>query len=230
MSKNHYIYKITNLINNKIYIGRRSTSKDIEKDYYMGSGIYLKSAQKKHGIKNFKKDILEIHNDFDTLKEREIFWIKELSCTNQLIGYNLSIKSIGAGVGEDNSFYGKKHTQDTKDKISKINTGRKHSKELVNRLRELRKRENLSQETLDRKSESVTGNKNPFFGKNHSEESKEKIRKKKIGKKLSNESIDNMRLTLLNKPKFNCKFCNRVIGGGLGNLNKHELACKIKEE
>lgn len=50
------IYKITNLINNKIYIGAHQTD-DIN-DSYMGSGAYLHKAYKKYGIKHFKKEIL----------------------------------------------------------------------------------------------------------------------------------------------------------------------------
>jgi uncharacterized cupin superfamily protein len=58
------VYKITNQINNKIYIGIHETY-DLE-DNYMGSGKYLKMSQNKYGLNNFKKEIISI---FDNKKE-----------------------------------------------------------------------------------------------------------------------------------------------------------------
>ena len=53
----HYIYKITNLVNNKTYIGQHKYNKT-PYDSYMSSGKILIKAQNKYGIENFKKDIL----------------------------------------------------------------------------------------------------------------------------------------------------------------------------
>ena len=71
------IYKITNLINGKYYIGRHATSK-ID-DNYMGSGVAIKNAIAKHGIENFKKEILaETHS-------REELWQLEKEIVNDVI-------------------------------------------------------------------------------------------------------------------------------------------------
>lgn len=56
----HYIYKTTNLITKKYYIGKHS-SQNIENDHYLGSGSLLKRAIKKYGKHNFKKQILYVY-------------------------------------------------------------------------------------------------------------------------------------------------------------------------
>lgn len=65
----HFIYKITNTINGKYYMGRHSTT-NINDDY-MGSGIGIKNAILKYGIENFKKEIIAEVNTSDELWELE---------------------------------------------------------------------------------------------------------------------------------------------------------------
>jgi dissimilatory sulfite reductase (desulfoviridin) alpha/beta subunit len=63
------IYKITNIINGKIYIGKHQT-KDLN-DNYMGSGKHLRHSIAKYGIENFTKEIIDSANSLDELNEKE---------------------------------------------------------------------------------------------------------------------------------------------------------------
>lgn len=67
--KYRYLYKITNLVNNKIYVGIHST--DNLDDGYMGSGKALHFAKIKHGIENFKKEIISFHDTVESLNKAE---------------------------------------------------------------------------------------------------------------------------------------------------------------
>lgn len=63
------IYKITNLINEKYYIGRHAT-KNLN-DGYLGSGKGIKNAITKYGKENFKKEILVFANSAEELWKLE---------------------------------------------------------------------------------------------------------------------------------------------------------------
>ena len=86
------IYKITNTINGKIYIGKQSN----RNKKYMGSGKWIKRAIKKYGKRYFIKEIIESCNSNEDLNSREKYWIKELNSTNSKIGYNISKGGKGA--------------------------------------------------------------------------------------------------------------------------------------
>ena len=83
------IYKITNLVNNKIYVGKDTTS---DKNYF-GSGILIKRAIQSYGLENFVKEIIDETNDYNELSIKEIYWISFYNSTNRNIGYSGSIRN-----------------------------------------------------------------------------------------------------------------------------------------
>jgi len=163
------IYKTTNLINNKIYIGKRIFNKDkFFRNKYYGSGKLLKEAINKYGLDSFNREVLEEVDNY-LLEEREIYWIKFYNSNNLEIGYNLTIGG--------NSKYGRK-----------VGSMSDHTKKKIS----------------ESVSKYLKENGHPFQNKNHSDESKEKIRNKLIGRKLPEEHVkkvaDSHRGMKYNKP------------------------------
>ena len=54
----YYVYQITNLRNDKIYVGKHKSIKHPSENGYYGSGKQITAAIKKYGIENFKKEVL----------------------------------------------------------------------------------------------------------------------------------------------------------------------------
>lgn len=110
----YYIYKITNLLNSKIYIGYHF-SIDIEKDKYMGSGKLIQKAIKKYGKHNFKREILHsVETLVEALEiERNLV---NLDFVQNEMTYNCV---IGGRVG--NRFYYNEGSVHNKGKVSMFN-------------------------------------------------------------------------------------------------------------
>jgi predicted nucleic acid-binding Zn ribbon protein len=89
------VYKITNILNNKIYIGVHRT-RDLD-DNYMGSGELIRKAIKKYGVKNFQKEYIQI---FDN--EKEMFDLEKTLVNEEFVkssnSYNMSLGGFG-GIG-----------------------------------------------------------------------------------------------------------------------------------
>jgi hypothetical protein len=87
--KYHFIYKTTNILSGKYYIGMHSTD-DLD-DGYLGSGTRLRYSINKHGKENFIREILEFCKTREELKNREgeivnLNEIAKIDCINLKVG------------------------------------------------------------------------------------------------------------------------------------------------
>lgn len=163
------VYKITNLVNNKIYVGVHKTS-NLEDDY-IGSGKLIKLAIEKYGIENFKKEYISI---FDNAED--MFKMESLIVNEEFVkGYdNYNLKQGGFG-GFD--YINSTLTLEQRKEFSKKG-GEAYSEKLKT---EEEFREKVSKQRSDTakrlhsegKINSFTGKE--FLGKTHTEETKRKI-------------------------------------------------------
>lgn len=216
------IYKITNTVNGKSYIGQ--TIYDAEKarisKHLSGSGSQLvKQAIEKYGKDAFTYDILHDGIIPEFLDALEIEAIAEFN-TIAPHGYNLTYGGEGCSPskqtrkkmskakreqkGENNPFYGKTHSEETRRVISEKNKGRerseehrqKHAKALRGRKFTKEHRLNISKSLKGRKrsekdcrkiSESKRGKNHPFFGEILSKEHRRNVSEARLG--MSQEAL-----------------------------------------
>ena len=126
----YLIYKTTNVINGKYYVGAHKTSNI--KDGYKGSGTILKQAFKEHGRKNFICEILE-----ECVSEEHMYKRESALVTKELVEdrntYNIATGGRG-GPGTPKSEEHKQKLRDNHRHLSNPGAGRKPAmdpKELV---------------------------------------------------------------------------------------------------
>ena len=125
-SNRGYIYLIVNKLNGKTYVGqKRLYTKEWNNDNYFGSGKHLKCAQKKYGIENFEKFLIQYCKSIDELNQQEAFWIEHYRklgkaeyniCNGGTFGY---IHKKGDGPNK-----GKHHSEETKMKMRLAHIGK----------------------------------------------------------------------------------------------------------
>ena len=132
------IYKITNLINNKIYIGKTINTLNHRWWQHLNhaknkKNSYLYKSMNKYGYTNFKIEEIEKCNSEKELNKRERYWIKFYNSINKNLGYNSTFGGDGGDTGGKNR--GKKWSEGTRKKISETLKKRYANKEIINPMR-----------------------------------------------------------------------------------------------
>lgn len=238
-----FIYKITNLINGKIYVGSHITNNI--NDGYLGSGVVLYKAIQKYGKENFKLEILEFYlgDNKKDLFELELKWIENLRSIEKEIGYNLTKNCGGGYISEE--VYNKMKIDFKGRKI--WCEGLTLSKEHKNKIGVKTKGENNGMFGVKGVNHPCYGKPGTNLGKNFTQEHKNKISESQSGekgywfninskdhpmwgKKHSEESIRKNRESNLNKPEIECNYCGfKSISKG-AMIQWHFDNCKHKNK
>lgn len=176
-----YIYIVTCNVNGKVYVGQ--TTQGFDKRYY-GKGItatnnpHLKNAINKYGVHNFTVDKqFDVATNQQELNELEKWYIYLFNATDSNYGYNILSGGGNRPIPNEvrikmrDSHIGKKLTAAQRQKIS----------------------------------QSHKADKNGFYGKKHSKESKEKMSRAKLGKtKARSESLMKPVICITTGERFVC--------------------------
>lgn len=169
------IYKTTNKINGKIYIGKHQT-KDLN-DAYLGSGKILTSAVEKYGMENFDKELLFVFDNESDMNAKEAELVTE-DFVKEGTNYNLCPGGKG-GFGYINKTPGIRNGFEHRPEINKELNSR-----AIKRIKELHEtnpewKANLSKSVQNGLIKYYETNPGTFTNKTHTEETKKKMRKPK---------------------------------------------------
>lgn len=145
----YYLYKTTNNVNGKVYIGKRATNGNPFTERYKGSGVALNHAMKKYGEVNFTKEVLCLCPSDKYASLIESRYVTE-AFVKETDNYNLIVGGTG-GPGKRN--------KEVREKIKKAKQGFiPHQKTHEARIKKL-KGSTLSDEHKQKISRTLKGRK-----------------------------------------------------------------------
>ena len=176
----YLIYKVTNNINGKIYIGSHKT-KNVN-DGYMGSGKYLTRAYIKHGIENFTKEILFVYDNAKEMYAKEAELVNDQFLLREDV-YNLKVGGFG-GFDYINS-----------NKLNLVNQIK--ATLAAQKANKGRPGKPMSEEHKRRLAEINKNKPGTFLGKTHTVETIQKMKKMRKGTGIgkTNSQFDTMWVT-----------------------------------
>lgn len=174
-----YIYKITNKLNGKIYVGQTVSKLEARfKRHVVDSkrmGCALHIAIQRHGAHNF--DIVELEQcPREHLNEREVFWISSLDSRRKSVGYNMTSGGNGGDMSQQPKYQAAMSNRDYRGsknpnygKLGELsgNFGRVASAEERQKMSDKRHEywRSLDEETKALRSNKIAGSKNGMYGR-----------------------------------------------------------------
>lgn len=210
----HFCYKTTNSVDGKFYLGKHS-SESLDDDY-LGSGIHLQRAIKKHGKENFKREILCF---FDSSEDAYEF--EEVLVCGRMVA---NPKCYNMKEGGEGGMKGMRLTEEHKAKIREANLGREISDLCKERSSAANKGSKRTEETRNKMRDAKLGKggqSHHRYGKKHTEETRNLIKSKLPdfhgqnnpywGQTHSEETKAKMRAAAAKVTKQTCPHCDKVI-------------------
>lgn len=247
MTKYHYTYRITNMVDHKHYYGARSSevhpTQDLGIKYFSNSSDKEFMAEQKLNPDNFKYKIIKI---FETREEAIALEIKLHAKFNVGVNESFYNKAKQTSIGFDTTGTQIIFSNERNKKISDKLKGRKRTKEekllISKRTKEcmvdfsfseeqkLKQLMNLKNFYKNQKENNIphhssikcSGENNHFYGKHHSPESRKKISDSNTGRVPWNKGIS---------PEiFLCEYCKKEICGKGNYIRWHNKNCKNYKE
>ena len=210
------------------------------------SNDILQNAYNKYGDEKFVFEVIEFCDVID-LVDRENFYINLYKACDKDFGYNIcpdaehhltsdiTKEKLRQSAFGNKNWLGKKHTEETKQKQSDWHKGKIVKESTKEKLRQINLGKKISEKTIKKMSESkksmFLGSKNPmwgklgelngFFGKKHTNKTKQMIRDKKIG--ITKQ--DNPNLTSKPKSCF-CVETNKIYKSISEASKEMGISCK----
>lgn len=188
------IYKVTNKVNGKMYIGQHITD-DLD-DGYMGSGAIMKKALKKYVEDAFTKEWLEFAENAEDLNYLERMyvdeeWLSRTDTYNLVLGGSSHPQPTSIRKRISTTLKGHAVSEEARKKMSEARKGRKLSNETKAKMsaaHKSRKHGPMSEETKRKLRMANLGYRNPNFGKPRTQATRMKIGAKSRGRRHSEET------------------------------------------
>lgn len=213
----YYVYRISNKLNGKFYIGCHQTSN--LNDNYMGSGKKLLLSIAKHGISNFEKEILKFFPSREEMLEYEKTLVTSELLANKLC-YNLKVGGEGGfdylnRTGLNKTGVKKRNYKEIAEKVKKTKSSRTYivSEEIRKKISIANK--NRNPEINKRVSNALTGRK---LTEDHKKKISQSLKRHILNNNAKKEYVERMIKVREKRPSIIQESTKQKISESLKNV------------